>query len=91
MRAFTYERATSATEAIRAVTRPGARFISGGTNLIDLMKLDIERPEHLVDISRLPLQGIEELRDGGLRVGAQASNSRLASPWCASRTVTAGP
>ena len=79
MRAFTYERATSATEAIRAVTRPGARFISGGTNLIDLMKLDIERPEHLVDISRLPLQGIEELRDGGLRVGAQASNSRLAA------------
>ncbi len=79
MRPFTYERATSATEAIRAVARPGARFISGGTNLIDLMKLEVERPEHLVDISRLPLQGIEELSDGGLRIGAQASNSQVAA------------
>jgi xanthine dehydrogenase YagS FAD-binding subunit len=79
VRSFTYERATSATEAIRAAARPGARFISGGTNLIDLMKLDVERPEHLVDISRVPLQGIEELANGGLRIGAQASNSQLAA------------
>jgi len=79
VRPFSYERATSAAEAIRAAGRPGARFISGGTNLIDLMKLEIERPEHLVDISRLPLQGIHELPDGGLRIGAQASNSQLAA------------
>ena len=79
MKSFTYERATSAVEAIGAASRPGAKFISGGTNLIDLMKLEIERPEHLVDISRLPLQGIEELSDGGLAIGAQASNSQVAA------------
>jgi xanthine dehydrogenase YagS FAD-binding subunit len=53
-------------------------FISGGTNLLDLMKLEIERPRHLVDISRLPLREIEELPDGGLRIGAQAANSDTA-------------
>jgi xanthine dehydrogenase YagS FAD-binding subunit len=58
---------------------PGAKFISGGTNLLDLMKLEIERPTHLVDISRLPLQGIDELPDGGLRIGAQARNSDVAA------------
>jgi len=81
MRAFTYERAISADAAIAAVTSagPGARFISGGTNLLDLMKLEIERPTHLVDISRLPLRAIEELADGGLRIGAQAANSDTAA------------
>jgi xanthine dehydrogenase YagS FAD-binding subunit len=64
---------------VAAATRPGARFISGGTNLLDLMKLDIERPSHLVDISRLPLREIEELPDGGLRIGAQATNSDVAA------------
>ena len=72
MRAFTYERANDAASAIAAVASrgPSARYISGGTNLLDLMKLEIERPTHLVDISRLPLRNIEELSDGGLRIGA---------------------
>ena len=79
MRSFTYERATDAQAAVAAVSRPGAKFISGGTNLLDLMKLDIEHPSHLVDISRLPLRDIEELSDGGLRIGAQAANSDVAA------------
>jgi xanthine dehydrogenase YagS FAD-binding subunit len=79
MRVFTYERATDPEEAVAAASRAGATFISGGTNLLDLMKLEIERPIHLVDISRLPLRGIEELPDGGLRIGAQAANSDTAA------------
>ncbi|MFD3563663.1 FAD binding domain-containing protein [Streptomyces sp. NPDC058686] len=79
MRAFTYERASDAQAAVSAVSRTGAKFISGGTNLLDLMKLDIEKPSHLVDISRLPLRDIEELPDGGLRIGAQAANSDVAA------------
>jgi xanthine dehydrogenase YagS FAD-binding subunit len=78
MRAFTYERATDARAAVAAVSRAGAKFISGGTNLIDLMRLEIEQPTHLVDISRLPLRNIEDL-DGGLRIGAQAANSDTAA------------
>jgi xanthine dehydrogenase YagS FAD-binding subunit len=54
MRAFTYERATDSGAAVAAASKAGAKFISGGTNLLDLMKLEIERPTHLVDISRLP-------------------------------------
>ncbi|WP_336049138.1 FAD binding domain-containing protein [Streptomyces sp. CA2R101] len=79
MRPFTYERATDVQAAVAAVSTAGAKFISGGTNLLDLMKLDIERPSHLVDISRLPLRDIEELPDGGLRIGAQAANSDVAA------------
>jgi xanthine dehydrogenase YagS FAD-binding subunit len=81
MRAFTYERAADAHAAIAAVVQggPGARFISGGTNLLDLMKLEVERPTHLVDISRLPLRNIDELPDGALRIGAQAANSDTAA------------
>jgi xanthine dehydrogenase YagS FAD-binding subunit len=79
MRPFTYERAIDSRSAVTAASRPGAKFISGGTNLLDLMKLDIERPSHLVDISRLPLRDIEELPDGGLRIGAQATNSDSAA------------
>jgi xanthine dehydrogenase YagS FAD-binding subunit len=79
MRSFTYERATDAQAAVAAVSRTGAKFISGGTNLLDLMKLDIEQPSHLVDISRLPLRDIEELPDGRLRIGAQAANSEVAA------------
>ncbi|BDH13195.1 FAD binding domain-containing protein [Streptomyces hygroscopicus] len=79
MRPFTYERSTDAQAAVAAVSRNGAKFISGGTNLLDLMKLGIERPSHLVDISRLPLRDIEELPDGGLRIGAQAANSDVAA------------
>ncbi|POX37088.1 xanthine dehydrogenase [Streptomyces sp. Ru73] len=79
MRPFTYERPTDARGAVAAVSRPGAKYISGGTNLLDLMKLGIERPSHLVDISRLPLHGIEEVRGGELRIGAQAVNSDVAA------------
>jgi xanthine dehydrogenase YagS FAD-binding subunit len=76
---FSYERATDAAAAIAAAARPGAKFISGGTNLLDLMKLEIERPTHLVDISRLPFRDIQELPGGGLRIGAQAANSDTAA------------
>jgi xanthine dehydrogenase YagS FAD-binding subunit len=79
MKAFTYERATDPASAVAAVARAGAKFISGGTNLLDLMKLEIEQPTHLVDISRLPFRDIEELPDGGLRIGAQAANSDVAA------------
>jgi xanthine dehydrogenase YagS FAD-binding subunit len=79
MRPFTYERATDAPGACAAASRPGAKFISGGTNLLDLMKLEIEQPSHLVDISRLPLADVAELPDGGLRIGAQASNADVAA------------
>ncbi|MEV5480365.1 MULTISPECIES: FAD binding domain-containing protein [Streptomyces] len=79
MRPFTYERPTDAQAAVTAVSTAGAKFISGGTNLLDLMKLDIEHPSHLVDISRLPMRAIEELPAGGLRIGAQAVNSDVAA------------
>jgi xanthine dehydrogenase YagS FAD-binding subunit len=79
MKAFSYERAEDVRTAIAAVSRPGAKFISGGTNLLDLMKLEVERPSHLVDIRGLPHSAIEELADGGLRIGAQATNSETAA------------
>ena len=80
MKPFTYERATTIRDAAAAVAaKPGAKFISGGTNLLDLMKLEIEAPSHLVDISRLPLGRIEDLPDGGVRIGAQVPNSVLAA------------
>lgn len=79
MRAFTYERATSPAAAAAAVARrPGARFLAGGTNLLDLMKLEIETPTHLVDIQDLKLDRIEEAGDG-LRIGALVTNTALAS------------
>jgi hypothetical protein len=76
---FTYERVIDPRAAGPAVLRAGAKFISGGTNLLDLMKLEIEQPTHLVDISRLPLKQVEELPEGGLRIGAQATNSDVAA------------
>jgi len=79
MRTFTYERAVDAASAVETAARTGGRYISGGTNLLDLMKLEIERPEHLIDISRLPLRAIEPQPNGGLRIGAQVSNSDLAA------------
>jgi xanthine dehydrogenase YagS FAD-binding subunit len=80
MRPFTYERATDAANAARVVAEtPGARFIAGGTNLVDLMKLEIERPTHVVDVSRLPLGEIAATSDGGLRIGAMATNTAAAS------------
>jgi xanthine dehydrogenase YagS FAD-binding subunit len=80
MRQFHYQRAADVDDAIAAAaTTPGARFIAGGTNLLDLMKLEIETPSHLVDISRLPLTRIELTPDGGLRIGALTTNSDLAA------------
>ena len=79
MKAFTYERATSPAQAAAAASRPDARFIAGGTNLLDLMKLQIERPTHLVDVNRLGLDAIEPTGDGGLRIGALVRNADLAA------------
>jgi xanthine dehydrogenase YagS FAD-binding subunit len=80
MRPFTYERAeTPAAAALAARSRPGAKFIAGGTNLLDLMKLEIETPTHLIDVGPLGLDRIEETPDGGLRIGALASNTDLAA------------
>jgi xanthine dehydrogenase YagS FAD-binding subunit len=80
MRPFTYERPRTAAEAATAVAnRPNAKFIAGGTNLLDLMKLEIETPAHLVDIQDLKLDTIEATDDGGLRIGAFVTNSALAS------------
>jgi xanthine dehydrogenase YagS FAD-binding subunit len=80
MRPFTYERAQSAAGAAKsAAEAPGARFLAGGTNLLDLMKLEIERPTHLIDVGRLPLADIEATPEGGLRIGAMATNTAAAS------------
>ena len=79
MRAFTYQRADSAAHAAAAALKPGTRIIAGGTNLLDLMKLQVETPSSLVDINRLPLDKIEETPDGGLRIGALVRNSDLAA------------
>ena len=80
MKAFTYERATSAKEAASAAVRtPGAKFIAGGTNLLDLMKLQIETPQHLIDVNGLGLDKITPTADGGLRVGALVRNTDLAA------------
>jgi xanthine dehydrogenase YagS FAD-binding subunit len=78
MKPFTYERVTDLRAATAAVSRTGAKFISGGTNLLDLMKLEIEQPTHLVDISRLALKEVKDLPDGGIQIGAQAANSEVA-------------
>ncbi len=80
MKSFTYERATSpAGAAAAAAAKPDAKFIAGGTNLLDLMKLQIETPLHLVDITRLGLDKTELTADGGVRIGAMVSNSDLAA------------
>ena len=75
MKTFDYARADSVADA----TRAGGRFIAGGTNLLDLMKLQVETPDKLVDISRLDLDMIEEREDGGLTIGALVPNSDLAA------------
>ena len=80
MKAFTYQRAgTPAEAAAAAAQHPGARFIAGGTNLLDLMKLEIETPPHLVDVNGLGLDRIAPTPDGGLRVGALVRNTDLAA------------
>jgi xanthine dehydrogenase YagS FAD-binding subunit len=79
MNNFEYARASDVAEAIRMkAADPAAKFIAGGTNLVDLMKYEVERPARLIDISRLPLKSVEETDDGGLRIGALVPNSDLA-------------
>jgi xanthine dehydrogenase YagS FAD-binding subunit len=79
MKSFTYERVETLARAAAASTKPDTKVIAGGTNLLDLMKLQVETPSQLVDISRLPLDKIEETSEGGLRVGALVRNSDLAA------------
>jgi xanthine dehydrogenase YagS FAD-binding subunit len=80
MKSFTYERANSPAEAAAAASRiPGSKFIAGGTNLLDLMKLQIEAPTHLIDVNGLELDKIEPTPDGGLRIGALVRNTDLAA------------
>ena len=80
MKSFTYERANSPAAAAAAASRiPGAKFIAGGTNLLDLMKLEIETPAHLIDVNGLALDSIETTPEGGLRIGALVRNTDLAA------------
>lgn len=80
MRPFTYERVHTPAEAAAAAGRhPGAKFVAGGTNLLDLMKLEIENPPHLIDVNGVGLDRIETTEDGGLRIGALVRNTDLAA------------
>ncbi len=80
MKEFTFERATSPAQAAAAVAgTPGAKFIGGGTNLLDLAKLEVETPTHIVDVNRLGLDRIEPTAEGGIRIGASVRNSDLAA------------
>ncbi len=78
MNRFDYSRAGSVGEAVQAGAKPGARFLAGGTNLVDLMKENVEQPSDVVDINRLDLAKIMELDSGGLRLGALVSNADTA-------------
>ena len=76
---FHYARAGNVADAVRQMSAsPGAKFIAGGTNLVDLMKMDVERPSKLIDVSKLPLDKVEPTASGGLRIGALVPNSNLA-------------
>ena len=80
MKSFTYQRAGTVAEAAAAVAgNPAATFIAGGTNLLDLMKLQIETPTHLVDVNGLAMNTIEATAEGGLRIGAMVRNTALAA------------
>ncbi|NKK97191.1 xanthine dehydrogenase family protein subunit M [Rhizobium leguminosarum bv. viciae] len=79
MRAFTYERASSVEAAAKAALNPETKFIAGGTNLLDLMKLEIETPAHLIDVNGVGLDKIEPTPEGGLRIGALVRNTDLAA------------
>jgi len=79
MKRFSYTRAKDHAEAAAGIARPGAKFIGGGTNLLDLMKLEIETPEHLVDVRDLGMNEITETPEGGLHIGAFVSNTALAA------------
>jgi xanthine dehydrogenase YagS FAD-binding subunit len=79
MISFEYSRASNVADAVRQMAAsPTAKFVAGGTNLVDLMKMDVERPAKLIDISKLPLDKVEETVGGGLRIGALVRNSDLA-------------
>jgi xanthine dehydrogenase YagS FAD-binding subunit len=76
---FHYARAGNVADAVRQMSAsPGAKFIAGGTNLVDLMKMDVEQPSKLIDVSKLPLDKVEPTAAGGLRIGALVCNSDLA-------------
>ncbi len=76
---FSYARATDVADAVRLIAAdPAAKFIAGGTNLIDLMKEHVEKPSRLIDISRLPLKTVETTADGGVKIGAMVPNADLA-------------
>jgi xanthine dehydrogenase YagS FAD-binding subunit len=79
LRPFGYEAATDTATALAAIAKPEAKFLGGGTNLVDLMRLGVETPATLVDVTRLPLDGIDPTPDGGLRIGAAVRNSVLAA------------
>lgn len=79
MNSFSYQRASTVDDALRLAAQPGARFIGGGTNLLDLVKGGVEQPLMLIDITRLALADITELPHGGLRIGALARNSDAAN------------
>jgi xanthine dehydrogenase YagS FAD-binding subunit len=79
VRSFAYERPVDVPSAVKAAAGRDAMFLAGGTNLVDLMKLGVAQPARLIDVSRLPLDRIEELPDGGLRVGAVVRNADLAA------------
>ncbi|CAN7142095.1 MULTISPECIES: FAD binding domain-containing protein [unclassified Variovorax] len=80
MKLFSYQRASTTAEAATLAARhPESRFIAGGTNLLDLMKLQIETPAHLIDVNGLPLDKIEPTPEGGLRIGALVRNTDLAA------------
>ena len=91
MKAFTYERVNTPAEAALSAQRvPGAKFIAGGTNLLDLMKLEIETPTHLIDVNGLGLDKIEVTDAGGLRIGALVRNTDLAAHERVRRDYAAG-
>lgn len=76
---FEYARASDVADAVRLMAAdPNAKFIAGGTNLVDLMKKDVERPTRLIDVSRLPLRSVEQTAEGGVRIGALVPNTDLA-------------
>ena len=79
MHSISYERARDVAHAIELGSTPGSKFIGGGTNLLDLYKSGVERPTRLVDVSRIALNGVEPLPDGGVRIGAMASNTQAAN------------
>ncbi|MGH3097537.1 MAG: FAD binding domain-containing protein, partial [Streptosporangiales bacterium] len=79
MRPFAYVKPADAESAFRAAAEPGAKYLGGGTNLVDLMREDIERPETVVDVTGLPYDTVDELPGGGLRIGALVRNSTLAA------------